>query len=372
MRRIRFAWFLMLLAGGLAAASPAAVETMIARQAVVYAGPGDTYAQAGALRPGHPVTIVERSRIGNWLRVTFTNPNDGAPADGWLPTAYLQLPADLRFSAIPVNAALPDADLSQISSEALTTLYAAPVISPLDDSLRAVFARGQARGHAANRVTKVGDSVSYNPLYLAPLAAGSYELGPYDYLAETVEFFASGIETRSAAAKIGLTAFSVFDPVWASPRTCQDNEPPLTCEYRRTQPSIAFIMFGTNDMGSLNSEQFERQMRLIVEETLAAGIIPVLSTFPADPEADGWPQAVRFNTIIVQVAQDDRIPLINLWAAARALPGDGLSEDSAHLTVSGERVNLADGYESLYGVSLQNLLALVMLDDLRRAVVQPG
>lgn len=365
-------WLFTLLLLYLHSSLAAPIETMIARRALVYAGPGDTYTLNGALNPGHVVTITERSRLGNWLHVAFTDPNIGAAASGWVMTGCVELPPDLRLSAVPVNADLPDADVTNVASETLAALYAAPILSPVDESLRNVFERGQALGYAANRVTKVGDSVSYNPLYLAPLAAGDYDLGPYDYLTETAAFFAPGIETRSAAAKIGLTAFSVFDPAWASPRYCKDDETPLACEYRRTQPSIAFIMFGTNDSGVLNSEQFDQQLRQIVAETLTLGIIPVLSTFPASIEADTWPQAARFNTIIVQVAADQHVPLINLWAAAQSLPGGGLSDDHAHLTVSGERLNLAAGYESLYGVSLQNLLALALLDELRRVIIQPG
>ena len=114
--------------------------------------------------------------------------------------------------------------------------------------------------------------------------------------------------------------------------------------------------------------ELDRQMRRLVEETLAAGIIPVLSTFSYSPAQPDWFQAVRFNTILVEIAEDDLIPLINLWAAARALPYQGITEDPLHMTNQDEGV-IFDGHESEYGVSLHNLLTLCTLDELYHAVI---
>jgi hypothetical protein len=60
---------------------------------------------------------------------------------------------------------------------------------------------------------------------------------------------------------------------------------------------------------------------------------------------------------------------MNLWSAARSLPGYGLGYDNTHLTSVGLKVNLAAGYEADYGVTLQNLVALVTLDEIRRTVI---
>jgi hypothetical protein len=60
---------------------------------------------------------------------------------------------------------------------------------------------------------------------------------------------------------------------------------------------------------------------------------------------------------------------MNLWAAARALPEYGLDEDRVHLKHSGfERLKFDTGHETWYGVSLQNLLAIRTLDEIRRAL----
>ncbi|HEX2905468.1 MAG TPA: SGNH/GDSL hydrolase family protein, partial [Phototrophicaceae bacterium] len=303
------------------------------------------------------------------LHIKYTAGETETETDGWVQTGHLDIAPEVRFSAVSINTELPDADLANIPSETLQTLYAPPVIPTISAAMREVYERGQALGNDPQTVTKVGDSVTVNALYLKALRQHGYALGPYDYLEGTIRFFADALVEDSAAARIGLTAFGVFDPIWASPKWCDGGETPLACEYRRRLPSIALIMFGPNDVGVLNSEQYETQMRLLVDETLVRGIIPVLSTFSANPDAKTWEQAVHFNQLVIEIAADYDLPLMNLWAAARSLPGYGLGYDNTHLTSVGLKVNLATGYEADYGVTLQNLVALVTLDELRRTVI---
>jgi hypothetical protein len=51
----------------------------------------------------------------------------------------------------------------------------------------------------------------------------------------------------SIAAGSGCTSAGALDPTWANPAWCEQSESPLACEYRITNPSVALIMFGTND-----------------------------------------------------------------------------------------------------------------------------
>src|SRR5690606_27120024 len=108
---------------------------------------------------------------------------------------------------------------------------------------------------------------------------------------------------------------------------------------------------------------------LIVEESLAAGVIPVLSTFSNDPEAPLWWQSINFNLRLADIAAEYEVPLINLWAAARILPAYGLDQDQVHLKNSGFRyIKFTRGNEADYGVTLQNLLSIRMLDEIRRTL----
>jgi hypothetical protein len=345
------------------------LATTAYRQVMMYAGPGDTFRQLGWLRAGVPVQIFERNRIGNWLHVRRTGLNASDTSDGWVLTGYLNIDSHLRFSEVTVNLDLPDADVTEVAPESVAHLYAAPIIPEVGDVMREVYNWGQALGNHSNVVTKIGDSLTADEFYLNPFGQPDYDLGPYDYLKETIEYFGDSMESESAAARIGLTTYVVFDPLWTNSPDCLANEAPLSCEYRLKKPSIALIMFGPNDVLHISAETYDEQMREIVDETLAAGIIPVLSTFSYSPDARMWWPSVDFNLALVDIAEDYEIPLINLWAASRVLPDYGLEGDGAHMTHSGfPYIKYSTGHESWYGVSLRNLLSIRMLDEIRRTL----
>ncbi len=337
-------------------------------QAFLYRGPGDTFRQAGVLNPGVEVSIIERNTIGNWLHIIRLA--DGKIADdGWVSTAYLNLDPQLHFSDVPVNTEIADADPTNTDSKSLSALYSVPVIPKISDKMREAYQFGQTLGNNPHSITKVGDSLSANGLYLKLMSQDNNELGPYDYLQDTLAYFGKSTAVNSVAARIGMTSYVIFDPMWANKDVCVPKETPLDCEYRLKKPIIAFIMFGPNDVKHMKAEQFEKQMRQLVEATVAKGIIPVVSTFSYNPEAELWPQAVAFNLALVKIAADEQTPLVNLWLAARPLPQYGLDGDDIHLKNSGFRfLNYTGGQESHYGVALQNLLALRTLDEIRRTL----
>ena len=192
-----------------------------------------------------------------------------------------------------------------------------------------------SRGRSPNSFAKVGDCMTDTPLFLVPLGNGDYDLGEYDDLQTVVEQFTTGeinaFNRKSQAAAGGFNTASVVDSMWANPEFCEPGETPLACEYRITEPSVAVIMFGTNDVQYLDAAQFDYFLRLIVVETLRNDTLPLLSTFPVRPE---FPEQTElFNRIVVKVAQDYDMPLINLWRALEDLPNQGVDpEDPTHMT----------------------------------------
>ncbi len=356
---------------GVAAANPATLTTAF-REAQLYHGPGETHIPAGLLLPGVEITILERNHTGNWLHVQRVAANGSVALDGWVMTGYLTLHPELRFSDIPVNTTLPDADLSTLDSASLAELYAAPVIPVISDRVREIYMLGQSLGNDARTITKIGDSLSASQTYLTPFSQPDYILGPYDYLTEALAFFGPSTALTSAASRVGLSSLVVFDAMWATDERCAPGESPLACEFRVKQPAVALILFGPNDVLSMDDVTYAGQMRRIVDEALALGIIPVLSTFSVDPDYAYWWQSINFNRALVSLATETEVPLINLWAAARSLPQYGLDEDEIHLAHSGfTYLKFDSGHESWYGVSLQNLLTLRTLDELWRTVMQP-
>ncbi len=359
---------LLVMSAGIALTLDAAGATTIAtatEPTVIYSGPGDTFRRFGILDAGVDVTIVERNDVGNWLHVQRRR-GGVSEINGWVMTGHLQLDPALRFSRVPVNDTVPDADPDNVPSADLAALYAAPVIPEISPEMRLVYRRGREMGNQSSVVTKVGDSLSADPLYLSLMNRDDHILGPYDHLQETLDFFGPSTPWESVAAQVGLTSFGVFDPFWAA-TYCEPNETPLACEYRLNAPSVAFIMFGPNDVVHVEVADYETQMRRLIDETLASGIIPVLSTFSYDPASRTWDRAVAFNRTLIDLAREYQVPLINLWAAARPLPYYGLEGDGIHMRHSGYRMLRYDrGDEARAGVALRNLLTLQMLDELRR------
>lgn len=335
------------------------------RDAPLYSGPGSTYLQLGTLPRDVEVNVVQRNRIGNWLRVIGV----AARIDGWVMHGYLNPNPEMRFSTVPAAPFISDADIANIPEPSQSRLYAAPVIPEVSEAMREVYALGIMMGNRPNAISKAGDSLTADPLYLTPISRTDYALGAYDYLEETIQFFGSAVPSMSAAARLGLTSATVFDPMWADPALCRRGLNPLLCEIERTQPSIMLIMFGANDVLAMTAEDYDANMRRIVQTLLEHGVIPVLSTFSYDPDAARFPTAVNFNLALVDIAAEYQIPLINLWSAAQALPNYGLDRDNIHMRRSGfYNLKFDTGHETWYGASLRNLLSIRMLDELRRTL----
>ncbi len=374
-RSFLLALLLCLLLPGVSAAQNAtpqatadALQTSAYRAAALRTGPGDTYQIIGELNPGVQMRILERNAIGNWLHVA--RPEGSRTAlDGWVMTGFLNLSPALDFGTVPVNSTLPDADLSRLDDDRLARLYAVPVIPAISPAMVEVYERGRLLQNQPTVVTKVGDSLSANPYYLETMSQDDYVLGAYGYLEPTLLTFGPSLAGGSVAARVGLSSLVVFDPTWADREQCQPGEAPLYCEYRLKHPAIAVIMFGPNDVRSMDAERYHTQMERIVQDTLALGIIPVLCTFSTHPDERFYWQSLAFNTELVALAEQYEVPLINLWSAARALPAYGLDVDQVHLLNSGFTfIKYDTGHESWYGVSLHNLLVLRTLYALQQTL----
>ena len=260
----------------------------------------------------------------------------------------------------PVQGALDETALAEID------LMALPEVQEISEAALGLYARALAAGRDAQMFIKVGDCMTANPYFLLPIGAGDYDLGEYADLQRVVDFFSGGeadaFARESQAAAGGFNAASVVDSLWANPQFCEQGETPLACEIRLANPSIALIMFGTNDVQYLNAEQFDYFLRQVVVQTMRADVLPILSTFPPRPEFPE--QGQLFNRIVAQVAQDYDVPLINLWRALEPLPHQGVDpDDPTHLTTPAEGGACYFVGENLQsGFAVRNLLTLRALD----------
>ncbi len=191
-----------------------------------------------------------------------------------------------------------------------------------------------------------------------------------------IDFYAAG-ETRdrrnsfddhSLAAQIGWTTYGVLDPNQSDPGVCQPDEPPLLCEYRVLKPSVAIIMFGTNDVGVLDSARYRANLDRITGLTEAMGIIPILSTIPLRAGYEDRSRA--FNRIIIDVADQHHVPLLDYGGAMLALGRAGFDLDGVHPSVPPMGFDGAADFRAAnlrYGYVIRNLTALQMLDAVWRA-----
>ena len=203
----------------------------------------------------------------------------------------------------------------------------------MDDAVRQrvreTFALGQQLGRDPNAFSKIGDSVALTPHYLTLFDRGAYTLGEeFAYLQPAIDHFAGSWERYGVATRIGLHAWSLFDPLWADKEWCLPNEDMVACEVRLNNPSILLVRLGSNDAGA--AAAFDENMRLMVDYALANGIIPILST-----KADRFEgEDNRNNLMVREIAADYNLPLWDFDRVAETLPNKGLGGDQVHMTMS--------------------------------------
>lgn len=298
-----------------------------------------------------------------------------------------------------------------VSAEAATDWRQRPAVPilTLDQTkeLRSLFRKGLGLGNRPRSFIKVGDSISWTPLFLQGVSCREERLGKFRGLGSTISWF-RGLRLPSWASDSGcggddpfgrdsaaarpfqFSSWPLVDPsqyaqdLQPDPR-CGSSEAALTCETRLLRPSIGLIMLGTNDaslqVAAATVKGFLRDQVIWFKER---GVIPVLSTLP--PRLDS-PQreasALSYHPVIAELAEEEGIPLINLWRALHngRMVNFGMGSDGVHPNAFGKR-----GCEYLrercrsavftpqalrFGHNRRNLVTLQTLDLLRRKVIAP-
>ena len=276
----------------------------------------------------------------------------------------------------------PQAGKFDLAVTAKIDLKSYPLVPQIPaDHVRAIYQEGVRRGNNPRVFSKVGDCMTATPDFLEPIGKGDYALDTYTSLKKIIDVYA-GVPARGKdaafdsftnpglAATSGFNAAGVLDAIWADPKWCSADESPLTCEYRVSKPSIALIMFGTNDIKSIKPDEFDFYLRRVVVQTANAGIIPVLSTFPMQPGLTD--KSILYNQITVKIAADYDLPLINLWLALEPLPNKGVDPvNTTHMTkaASGHSASFVEA-DLQAGYNVRNLATLQTLEALLK-VIQP-
>lgn len=243
--------------------------------------------------------------------------------------------------------------------------------APIEENLRRIYLWGQTQGARADVFSKVGDSITVSVNFLHAIGEGTYQLGGHGYLQAVIDHYAvanaregNSFRNPSLAAAEGWAAWAVLDPDFAS-SACLPGELPIECEYRLVRPSVAIIMFGTNDVGYRSPQQYRADLTRILEISYERGIIPLFSTIPNRP--DVTQNVLIFNDIVREIGATYRLPIIDYGAATFGLPNYGLSRDNVHPSspptgYAGSAVFTPANLR--YGYVVRNLVTLQALDTI--------
>lgn len=296
------------------------------------------------------------------LELPTATPHTPAPSAVIVTATPAPIESAAAVDGLPTAVILPEPYLpppTHINDVAIDSL----IIIPDEETLRMIFALGQALGRNPRSFSKLGDSTIENPHFMTRFdQPGTYNLGPYAYLQPMIDFYQGSFGRQGMAVHRGLHTWSVLDPMWADPLNCLPRENMLACEIRLHNPSIIFIRLGSNDVGIPDS--VDRNLRQIVEFCIENGVIPILGT-----KADRHEGAGNINNnIIRQISADYRVPLWDFDLIAGTLPGRGMANDGVHLTTFyAHDYTLAEAFTRGYPV--HNLTALIMLDRVWRTVI---
>jgi len=277
-----------------------------------------------------------------------------------LAAASRPITPSLAISTPPPKPTLPP--IYTVNRLPMETFIVMP--DPVKQRVREIYARGQTLGRNPRAFSKLGDSTILWPHLLAVFDTKKFDLGGYAYLQPSVDFFAGSFSRDGVATRKALHSWSAFDPMWADKTVCQPNEAPLPCELRLNNASVVIIRLGPNDSGS--ARLFDEDLRKIITYCVESGVIPVIGTKPDRFEG---PDNI-INEHMRQIAAEFNVPLWDYDLVAGTVPGRGLDKDNVHMyPASSFDYTLPQTFES--GDAMHNLTALMMLDAIRKEVLQP-
>jgi hypothetical protein len=254
-----------------------------------------------------------------------------------------------------------------------------PDISPaMDQFMKQLYQSAVVNfGAQGGAFSKVGGAGMASQNFMVPFASDQYNLGGYDYLQGTIDFYRStpvrpSVDpainsfsvTSIAASESGFSVDALMVPVVADPLCQGVGSSPLECEYNLTKPAIALISFDAADVIYMDPSVFRSELQALVNMTMSQhGVIPILATIPAT-DSISTAQLTEYNRAIVEIATQSGgtgLPLWNLW---RAMQEAGVADPYSVAPNGSARF----GNQALnYGYNVRNLTALQALDLVRQA-----
>lgn len=265
--------------------------------------------------------------------------------------------------------------------------------------LKSVYAAALANGQMPNVFGKLGGSTTETKEYLYYFGTSpiEYNLGDFEYLSETIEYYKTGIVPlrRPASNTTPANSFTrqsyggrnglIIDQVM---NVLQSNQYPYVpqcdgtfnadCEFDEINPCIAFLWFGINEpleSPSWTVEHFKTAYAELIEYCLGRFIIPIIGSVGKNCfnrygfDGTCYTELVaEYNKAIKELRDEYQVPHIDYERAFKALPNEGMSNDNLHPSSPSPMnltANLTSPYLNQYGYNVRNLLSILMLHELR-------
>lgn len=243
-----------------------------------------------------------------------------------------------------------------------------------------------------NRVfMKVGDSITASTHFMNCVSDPLPEWAALDGyrnlagtdLATTIEHYCKQLGSNTPFDRASHAAQASEVATWAL-TPGPGGLTPIQREATVTNPRVAVVMYGTNDLSiggsaapSTHAFKFRiypMSMLRVVDSLLEEGVVPILMSIPPRTSGVGYERLVgSFNAVVRGLAEARQIPFVDYHLEMASLPRQGLGSDGMHPTSQqedgGGSCNLtAAGLQ--YGYNVRNWVTLVALERVRRILVE--
>ena len=280
-----------------------------------------------------------------------------------LPPPTTDSPASASI-IIPADTAIPPTATPKPPLERDAWMQWPAVPAGVSDEMRDLYQRGLEMGNDPTHFSVIGDCQNVSSYFLSVFEKpDEYSLGTeYSYLQPTIDYYQGSYSRVSVAVKGGFNAAAVISPLRSDKSICNANESPLDCELRLWKPSIVFVSMETWWSQKPEAE-YEKYMRLVLEDIMEKGAVPIIATKADNLEGDN-----AINATVAKLAYEYNIPMWNFWAAVQPLHNHGLSGDGFHLTFARNFFDDPARMESAW--PWRNLTALQTLDAVHNALTE--
>jgi PKD repeat protein len=244
-------------------------------------------------------------------------------------------------------------------------------IQPNIDALASRLGNINIGERSTDVLTVIGDN-SFKDGFLRPFGRGNYEIGgQFEYLVPHVDAYRAG---GSLEADWLIDNDLNVAKLLEFPQDC-NNETRIVCELNRSGASIAIFTVGLKDaQDSTDLELFRTSYAEVLQQTIDTGVIPVVLTIY--PRPDFRDQILAINEVIIQVAEEKEIPVVNVWRMFNEIDANGGTSINPDNNAPTEAPNgpgvIRQDPIMLYGENARNYHILNVLSEIRRQVFGIG